>query len=190
LRELALHGEAQAALTHLNDYRLLCAHRSGPFGTRHWNRLVEHRLAEHAPEVGLQPMYIGRPILITRNDYGLGVSNGDTGVIIHTDDGPLAVIETGSGIQHFAPWRLADVETMHAMTVHKAQGSQASRVAVIVPPVGSRLLTRELLYTAVTRAQDHLTIVGSRDALGIAAQSPAQRSSGLARRLSGTTESE
>lgn len=183
LRELALRGDAEGALAHLGEFRLLCAHRTGPFGTRHWNRLVEHDLAEQAPEVALQPMYIGRPLLVTRNDYGLGVSNGDTGVIVSTDNGPLAVIETGSGLQHFAPWRLADVETMHAMTVHKAQGSQASRVAVIVPPLGSRLLTRELLYTAVTRAQDHLMVVGARNALGAAVQSPAQRSSGLAHRL-------
>lgn len=183
LRDLALRGDAAGALEHLDTFRLLCAHRTGPFGTRHWNKLVERALAERAPEVALQPMYVGRPILVTRNDYGLGVRNGDTGVIIRTDDGPLAVLQTASGVLSLSPWRLSDIETMHAMTVHKAQGSQAENVVVIVPPPRSRLLTREMLYTAVTRAARHLTIVGSRDAVFGAVQTTAQRSSGLAERL-------
>lgn len=183
LRELALAGASSAALAHLSEFRLLCAHRTGPFGTSRWNRLIEQQLADRAPEVSMHPMYVGRPILITRNDYGLGVNNGDTGVIIRTEDGPLAVIETGTGVQSLSPARLSDVETMHAMTVHKAQGSQADTVVVIVPPLGSRLLTREMLYTAVTRASKHLTIAGTREAISAAVQAPAQRSSGLAQRL-------
>ncbi|MFD1824429.1 exodeoxyribonuclease V subunit alpha [Mumia zhuanghuii] len=183
LRELALRGDADEALAHLDTLRLLCAHRTGPFGTRHWNQLVERALAERAPEVALQTMYVGRPILVTRNDYGLGVRNGDTGVIVRTDDGPIAVLQTASGPLPLSPWRLSDIETMHAMTVHKAQGSQAENVVVIVPPPRSRLLTREMLYTAVTRAAGHLTIVGSRDAIAEAVQTIAHRSSGLAERL-------
>jgi len=183
LRELALNGDADAALAHLKQSRLLCAHRTGPYGTRHWNQLIEQGLAERAPEVSMQTMYVGRPILVTRNDYGLGVNNGDTGVIIRAQGGPIAVIETGSGILRLSPWRLSDIETMHAMTVHKAQGSQVANVVVLLPPPGSRLLTREMLYTAVTRAQHHLTIVGSREAIRHAVQAPAQRSSGLAQRL-------
>ncbi|KAA1425007.1 exodeoxyribonuclease V subunit alpha [Mumia zhuanghuii] len=183
LRELALDGDSVGALAHVGTNRLLCAHRTGPFGTRRWNQLVERALAERAPEVALQTMYVGRPILVTRNDYGLGVRNGDAGVIIRTDDGPLAVIETASGFLSLAPWRLSDIETMHAMTVHKAQGSQAENVVVIVPPPRSRLLTREMLYTAITRAEQHLTIVGSRDAVRQAVEATAQRSSGLAARL-------
>ncbi|WP_167001007.1 AAA family ATPase [Mumia sp. ZJ430] len=183
LRELALRGDADAALAHLDKLRLLCAHRTGPFGTRHWNQLVERALAERAPEVALQAMYVGRPILVTRNDYGLGVRNGDTGVFIRSDDGPLAVVQTPSGPLSLSPWRLSDIETMHAMTVHKAQGSQAETVVVIVPPPRSRLLTREMLYTALTRAAGHLTIVGSRDAVRGAVETTARRSSGLAERL-------
>ena len=183
LRELSLNGDAAGALAHLNTSRLLCAHRTGPFGTRHWNQLIEQALTERAPEVSMQTMYVGRPILLTRNDYGRGVNNGDAGVIIRTDDGPLAVLETGSGILSLSPWRLSDIETMHAMTVHKAQGSQVANVVVLVPPPGSRLLTREMLYTAVTRAKQHLTIVGSPEAIRHAVQAPAQRSSGLAQRL-------
>ncbi|PJJ54394.1 DNA helicase/exodeoxyribonuclease V alpha subunit [Mumia flava] len=183
LRELALSGDPDAALDHLDTFRLLCAHRQGPFGTRHWNRLVERALADRVPDVLLQTMYVGRPILVTRNDYALGVRNGDAGVIVRGEDGPLAVIRSGSERLAVSPWRLSDVETMHAMTVHKAQGGQADDVVVIVPPLRSRLLTRETLYTAVTRASAQLTIVGSRDAVRHAAQTPAQRSSGLAERL-------
>lgn len=183
LRELALAGEEAEALACLSSSRLLCAHRTGPFGTRHWNRLIERALAEQAPDVTIQQWYVGRPILLTRNDYGLGVSNGDTGVIVNSADGPVAVIETASGTLRLSPWRLSDVETMHAMTVHKAQGSQAADVTVLVPPVDSRLLTRELLYTAVTRAQQQLTIVGSRESVRAAVEAPARRSSGLAQRL-------
>ncbi|TNC44651.1 exodeoxyribonuclease V subunit alpha [Mumia zhuanghuii] len=183
LRELAVSGDVEAALAHLDSRRLLCAHRTGPFGTRHWNQLIERALAERVPEVALQPMYIGRPILVTRNDYGLGVRNGDAGVIVRTDDGPMAVIQTATGPLRLSPWRLSDIETMHAMTVHKAQGSQAKNVVVIVPPPRSRLLAREMLYTAVTRAASHLTIVGSRDAVRGAVQTTARRSSGLAERL-------
>jgi exodeoxyribonuclease V alpha subunit len=183
LRELALKGDADAVLTHLNQFRLLCAHRAGPYGTRHWNQLIEQELAARKPELSLQTMYVGRPILVTRNDYGLGVNNGDTGVIIRTDDVPVAIVETGTRSLRLSPWRLSDIETMHAMTVHKAQGSQLANAVVLVPPLGSRLLTREMLYTAVTRAQQHLTIVGSREAIRQAVHASAQRSSGLAQRL-------
>ncbi len=184
LRDLALRGDAGGAIAHLGTSRFLCAHRTGPYGTRHWNRLIEQALTEHASEVAIQPMYIGRPILVTRNDYGLGVSNGDTGVIIQSEDGPMAVIETGSGPMQLSPWRLSDIETMHAMTVHKAQGSQAADVTVLVPPPESRLLTREMLYTAITRAQQRLTVVGTRESVRLAVESPVRRSSGLARRVS------
>ena len=184
LRELALAGDLGAAVARLSEARLLCGRRSGPHGIRRWNRLVEQTLAEHAPEVAYQPFYLGRPIIVTRNDHGLGLSNGDTGVVVRGVDGhPLAAIRTGQGIRTFSPWRLADVETMHAMTVHKAQGSEANDVAVIVPALGSRLLTRELLYTATTRAKARLTVIGSREAIRAAVATPIERSSALTERL-------
>lgn len=184
LRTLALDGDIAGAIARLGRARLLCGRRSGPHGIRRWNRLVEQSLAEEAPEVVYQPYYLGRPIIITRNDHGLGLSNGDTGVVVRGPDGhPLAAIQTGQGIRTFSPWRFADVETMHAMTVHKAQGSEADDVTVIVPALGSRLLTRELLYTATTRARQRLTIIGSRDAIRAAVATPIERSSALTERL-------
>ena len=184
LRALALDGDSEGALARLGRARLLCGRRSGPHGIRRWNRLVEQALAEEAPEVGHQQHYIGRPIIVTRNDHGLGLSNGDTGVVVRGRDGhPVAAIQTGRGVQTFSPWRLADVETMHAMTVHKAQGSEVDDVTVIVPAVGSRLLTRELLYTATTRARSRLTVVGDREAIRTAVETPIERSSALTERL-------
>lgn len=184
LRELAAAGDADAAVEQLGRLRLLCAHRHGPFGASHWNRLVEMELAKHAPDIRSHQMYVGRPILITRNDHGLGLNNGDAGVIVQTPDGTRAVIETGHGRESFPPWLLSEVETMHAMTVHKAQGSQAAEIIVLVPPVESRLLTREMLYTAVTRPQEHLTMVGTREAIALAVDTPVRRTSGLRQRLS------
>lgn len=187
LREVAARGDIAAALDLLGDFRLLCAHRTGRRGVRRWNDAVERALAEHFPEVSHQKMYVGRPLLVTRNDYGVGVLNGDTGVIMRSDDGsPRAVIVTDAGPEEFSPWRLAEVETMHAMTVHKAQGSQAAHVAVVLPELRSRLLTRQLLYTAVTRPKERLTIVGTREEIRTAVLTPAQRSSGLAKRLAGS----
>ena len=183
LRALALDGDVDGAIARLGRARLLCGRRSGPHGIRRWNRLVEQSLAEDAPEVAYQPYYLGRPIIITRNDHGLGLANGDTGVLVRGPQSPLAAIQTGQGVRTFSPWRLADVETMHAMTVHKAQGSEADDVTVLVPALGSRLLTRELLYTATTRARQRLTIIGSRDAIRSAVTTPIERSSALTERL-------
>jgi exodeoxyribonuclease V alpha subunit len=183
LRALALEGDIDGAIVRLGRARLLCGRRSGPHGIRRWNRLVEQSLAEDAPEVAYQPYYLGRPIIITRNDHGLGLANGDTGVLVRGPQGPLAAIQTGQGVRTLSPWRLADVETMHAMTVHKAQGSEADDVTVVAPAIGSRLLTRELLYTATTRARRRLTIIGSRDAIRVAVMTPIERSSALTERL-------
>ena len=184
LRALALEGNVNGAVALLGRARLLCGRRSGPHGIRRWNRLVEQSLAEDAPEVAYQPYYFGRPIIITRNDHGLGLANGDTGVLVRGSEGhPVAAIATGQGIRTFSPWRLADVETMHAMTVHKAQGSEADDVTVLAPALGSQLLTRELLYTATTRARERLTIIGSRDAVQAAVTTPIERSSALTERL-------
>ena len=89
------------------------------------------------------------------------------------------------GLRDFAPGRLDAVETMHAMTIHKAQGSQADEVTVLLPEEGSRLLTRELFYTAVTRARFHVRVVGTEAAVRAAVTTQAQRASGLAERLAG-----
>ena len=153
LREAAILGDRSAALATLDEHRLLCAHRHGPYGVRHWNRQVERWLTEATGEPIWSPWYTGRPILVTANDYGLGLYNGDTGVTVADGTGLRAVIAGASAPVDFATSRLADVETMHAMTIHKSQGSQADEVTVLLPPEDSRLLTRELFYTVVPPAR-------------------------------------
>jgi len=129
--------------------------------------------------------YVGRPLLVTANDYGLKIFNGETGVVVAGPDGERVFIASASGPQDFSPSRLGDVETMHAMTIHKSQGSQANEVTVLMPPVQSRLLTRELFYTAVTRAKRKVRVVGSADEVRAAIDRRAVRATGLALRLRG-----
>jgi len=183
LRRAAVLGDAPAALATLDEHRLLCAHRRGPYGVAHWNRQVERWLAEATADPIWSDWYVGRPILVSANDYGLGLYNGDTGVTVQGDGGLRAVIAGGDDSLEFATSRLSDIETMHAMTIHKSQGSQAHEVTVLLPPAESRLLTRELLYTAVTRAKSKVRLVGGEDQVRRAINSRAVRATGLGRLL-------
>jgi exodeoxyribonuclease V alpha subunit len=183
VRTAADAGQADAAVAALDRHRLLCAHREGPFGVRHWNRQVEHWLAEATGDPLYEEMYVGRPLMVTANDYGLGLYNGDVGVVVREADGRRAVIAGAEGLTAFATSRMSDVETMFATTIHKSQGSQADEVTVLLPPEDSRLLTRELFYTAVTRAKKKVRVVGPEASVRAAVQRRAQRASGLSQRL-------
>ncbi len=183
LRDAALAGDASRAVRALDRHRLLCAHREGPAGVRRWNRQVEHWLTEETGDPLSGPAYPGRPLLVTANDHTLRVWNGDTGVVVAGDSGPRVALGTGSGIRELAPSRLSEVLTMHAMTIHKSQGSQADEVTVVLPEEDSRLLTRELFYTAVTRARQTVRVVGSEAAVRAAVGRQARRASGLRQRI-------
>jgi exodeoxyribonuclease V alpha subunit len=183
LREAAMASAVEAALASLDDHRLLCAHRQGPFGVAHWNTQVQKWIAEETGQPAWSEWYAGRPLLVTANDYGLRVYNGDTGVVVADADGLRSFIGSSTGPLDFATSRLGDVETMHAMTIHKSQGSQAEEVTVLMPPPDSRLLTRELFYTAVTRAKAKVRVVGSEDSVRAAVERRAVRASGLRLRL-------
>ena len=168
----------------LDDHRLLCAHREGPFGVGGWNRRVQRLVEQRTGLQHFEEWYAGRPVLVTSNDSGLGLSNGDLGVTVRLPDGRLRVlVRIGAATRLFAPTRLSGVETVHAMTVHKSQGSEARAVTVVLPPEDSRLLTRELFYTAVTRARETVTIIGTEAELRAAMGRRVQRASGLAARL-------
>jgi exodeoxyribonuclease V alpha subunit len=178
--DAASAGDGEAALKRLRTVQLLCAHRRGPFGATRWRAEIEHWLRAVMPGHGSVAWYPGRPLLVTENDYGLGVFNGDTGVVIDAGGGRLrAVFERRGGILEVRPTRLASVESLYAMTIHKAQGSQFGSVIVVLPESTSRVLSRELLYTAVTRAQAHCTIVASEAAIRAAVDRPIARASGL-----------
>ncbi len=168
----------------LDEHRLLCAHREGPYGVGTWNRQIEHLVAERAGLAHLDEWYAGRPVLLTANDRGLGVSNGDIGVVVRMPEGRLrVVVRTGNETKLFAPTRSSGIETVFAMTVHKSQGSEARAVTVILPGEDSALLTRELFYTAVTRAKESVTVVGTPEALRSAVGRRVQRASGLTGRI-------
>ena len=136
LIEAALAGDGFAALQAMDRHRLLCAHRRGTYGVARWSQQVESWLGSavdrFAPD---REWYIGRPLIITANDYELGLFNGDTGVVIDRGaSGPTAVFTRGTDVLEVAPNRLDSVQTVHALTVHRAQGSQFARVSVLVPP--------------------------------------------------------
>ncbi|WP_156688240.1 exodeoxyribonuclease V subunit alpha [Mycobacterium sp. Marseille-P9652] len=183
VREAAVLGADAVALAAIDGHRLLCAHRRGPFGVQRWNREVHRWLTDESGLPAWSEWYAGRPLLVTANDYGLRVYNGDTGVVVARPDGLRAVVAGAAGTLDFATSRLSDVETMYAMTIHKSQGSQADEVTVLLPGEDSRMLTRELFYTAVTRAKVKVRVVGSEAAIRIAIGRRAVRASGLRQRL-------
>lgn len=185
---LAVHEAARAedpaaAIAALDEHRLLCAHREGPHGVRRWNAQVERWLAETPGVDLLGQWYVGRPLMVTSNDYALDVYNGEIGVVVRQGLRVRAYFAGSDRLKEFAPGRLDAVETMHAMTIHKSQGSEARRVTVLLPDADSRLLTRELFYTAVTRAREHIRVVGSEAAVRAAVATRASRATGLRQRL-------
>jgi exodeoxyribonuclease V alpha subunit len=177
-------GDSAAALAALERHRLLCAHRRGPYGVASWSRRVEDWLAGAVPDFDpTGQWYAGRPVLVTQNTADLGLFNGDTGVVIAKGSSLRAVFGRGGRTQEVSPYVLDSVQTIYAMTVHKAQGSQFSEVSLILPDVDSPLLTRELLYTALTRAEHRVHLIGSLASLRQAVQNRARRASGLLARL-------
>jgi len=178
-------GDTADALRLLDSHRLLLAHRHGISGVSHWTSVVRGWLS-HSPDIGgLGPhWYAGMPVLITRNDDLMGIFNGDSGVIVSTPAGLRLALSDGTGTRLIAPDMIQAWEPLYASTIHKSQGSQYDTVSLILPPRTTALLTRELLYTAVTRAKTYLRVIGSPDSVRHAIESPALRASGLAARLS------
>jgi exodeoxyribonuclease V alpha subunit len=183
----AREGDAARALAALGAVRLLCAHRRGPHGVAWWTERIEGWLTEDVERFAADAgWYPGRPLLVTENDLSLRLFNGDTGVVVAGEEGKIvAAFDRGGEVVTLRPGRLEAVETVYAMTVHKSQGSQFDTAAVLLPPPTSPLLTRELLYTAVTRARERLVVVGPEASLRTAVDRPIARASGLRRRLWG-----
>ena len=180
-RRLLDAGDPTRALRALGAYRVLCAVREGPFGLHSVNRLAERALTAAGlirPEGGRYP---GQPILVTANDYDLGLYNGDVGLLLPDPvDGTLyAWFEGPTGPRPLSPQRLPPVETLFAMTVHKSQGSEFDEVALILPRHDSRALSRELIYTGITRARRSVILVGPADGLIQGVGRRVERSSGL-----------
>jgi exodeoxyribonuclease V alpha subunit len=196
LRPLVLEGLAPycrasdplARLRGLDDFRVLCAHRRGPGSVDALNGEIERLLAERGViDLRQGPWYDGRPILVTHNDYAVRLFNGDVGVIAHSGESSAArracFLDSDGGVRAIAPARLPPHETVFAMSVHKSQGSEFDTVLIVLPPEPSPLLSRELLYTAVTRARRRVILVGTRAVIAHAIAHRLQRASGLRERL-------
>ena len=146
-----------------------------------FNALVERRLGAAASE----RWYAGRPLMVSRNNPALDLFNGDMGVVVPAADRGRsdAAFPAGKGVRLVPVSRLEDVATVHALTIHKSQGSEYAHVIVVLPEQPSRIVTRELLYTGVTRATRRVTIVGSEEVIRAAIARPIRRATGLADRL-------
>ncbi|MBF6327976.1 exodeoxyribonuclease V subunit alpha [Nocardia transvalensis] len=180
--DAAERGDAAAALTAMESHRLLCAHRQGQFGVERWDRLAAGWVAAAGigSDAGAGHWFPGQPLLVTANDHEARIYNGDTGVIVRAPDGTLrAALQRGSEPYLVHPTQFPGVTTVYAMTIHRSQGSQYATVSIVLPGPESTLLTRELLYTAITRARHHVRIIGTEDAIRAAVARRVLRASGL-----------
>ncbi|MBB3036457.1 exodeoxyribonuclease V subunit alpha [Hoyosella altamirensis] len=180
----ATAGDVPGALEKLESHRLLCAHRDGPFGVRQWAQQAMDWISTDTGE-RLDPFrwYPGQPLLVTENDHDAKVYNGDTGVVVAQGEGVVAAFQRGDNPILLHPNQIAAVQTVYAMTIHRSQGSQYDTVSVLLPDDASALLTRELLYTAITRARHHVRIIGTDISVAAGVARQVQRASGLRRTL-------
>lgn len=182
---LIVQGAApQAILACFNRLQLLCALREGPYGVSGLNEMIRKTLAQRGWLKAEGVWYSGRPVMITRNDAALELYNGDVGVALPDAEGRLQVwFEQGGRMRPVLPSRLPEHETVFAMTVHKSQGSEFERVYLLLPAEVSPVITRELLYTGITRAKTSLWLSGGKRVLSYALAQATERRGGLAEKL-------
>jgi exodeoxyribonuclease V alpha subunit len=182
---------AQGALRAFGGFQLLCALRQGPFGAEGLNRQIAGILHQAGLIDASREWYEGRPVMVTRNDYGLGLMNGDVGIALRVPDetGALQLRvafevagQAGDAtprIRFVHPARLGERETVYAMTVHKSQGSEFEHAALVLPGEPGPVLTRELLYTGITRAKRWFTLLALPDTVTYCVGNQSRRQSGL-----------
>jgi exodeoxyribonuclease V alpha subunit len=191
--------EPDSCFNQLDSFRIVCALRKGPFGMERINTLLEQELTPQVPgdssnhaagrfgrDLNVLPF---RPVMVTRNDYTLQLFNGDVGILLPDPENKKIVRvffrDEAGMLRTIAPPLLPGHETVFAMTVHKSQGSEFNRVLLILPDKDSPLLTRELLYTAITRAREAVEIWGRKEIFASAVQRRIKRTSGLTEALWG-----
>jgi len=182
LRTQARGPDAAAVLATQAQLQLLCGHRQGQMGVSGWNARVERQL-DLRPGF---PWYTGRPVMVTRNNPALRLANGDVGVVMSDNDHRTAVfgtVNTSGQPLRLPVARLEDIATVHALTIHKSQGSEYGHAVVVLPERASRIVTRELLYTGVTRARQQVTVVGSPAVIKEAIATKIRRATALEVRL-------
>ncbi len=180
----------EAALRALDRFRVLAAHRAGSLGVAGLNGAIVDALAREGSlprDAAHARWWHGQPVMVTENDHALELYNGDVGVVLRDGGGGLRTWFRASdgGVRALAPARLPAHETVFAMTVHKSQGSEFDEIVLVLPPRPSPVLTRELLYTGVTRARTKVTVVGSAEVLRAGIAERVQRASGLREALWG-----
>jgi exodeoxyribonuclease V alpha subunit len=179
---------AKAALDAFSRCRLLCAIREGDFGVSGLNQRIERALLNRKLiQVQDELWYHGRPVMVTRNDHALGLYNGDIGLCIRDEqEGKLKVffeLPDGS-VKAVLPSRVPEHETAYAMTIHKSQGSEFEHTLMILPPDFTPILTRELIYTGITRAKKRLSLYIDERVMKRGIRVQTERASGLIKRLS------
>jgi exodeoxyribonuclease V alpha subunit len=179
---------ASSVIAAFDRFQLLCALREGSWGVEGLNQRIAEVLYAQGLISQTQGWYEGRPVLVNRNDYALGLMNGDIGIALNlpdVDSGAmrLRVVfkQNQQAIKSFLPSRLNDVESVYAMTVHKSQGSEFEHVALVMPDSVNPVLTRELIYTGITRARKRFSLLFSvASVLPNAVSQRVKRASGLA----------
>lgn len=152
----------KTVLEAFDRFRVLCAVRQGEWGVEGINQAIEQRLVRDGLIIRTGEWYVGRPVMVTQNDYGTGVFNGDVGIALPASagDGRLRVyFQSGDRISSVLPTRLPHLETAFAMTVHKVQGSEFAHTALVLPDKSSAVVVRELIYTGITRARQRFTLL-------------------------------
>lgn len=180
--EALSHSNPQEVYSALSEFRVLCAHRRGAFGVTRLNEVIEGWLRALGKLPAGGEYYRGRPLLITQNDYGVGLHNGDVGLCWPDGEGRIGVLfplQDGE-FRTLSPAQLPAHETAFAMTIHKSQGSEHTEVVLILPESHSPLLSRELTYTGITRAKKMMTLFSSSATLEQSAERQVSRYTGLA----------
>ncbi|PUE43863.1 exodeoxyribonuclease V subunit alpha [Limnohabitans sp. Hippo3] len=172
----------RSVLKAFERFRILCAVHQGDWGTQELNAAVQKALADQGLLKVTGEWFAGRPVMVTRNDAQLGVFNGDVGVVLPNTEGQLKVwFLDGEALRSVSVMRLPHVETAFVMTVHKSQGSEFEHTVLVLPPGGAEVLSRELVYTGITRAKEQFTLIEAEAGLLEGAiHRPSVRASGLA----------
>lgn len=184
VRKAGTLGDYKKLFSVLQSFKILCALRKGQTGVSGINDRVERYLTGQGYDCFSSPWYLGRPVMISRNDYVLDLYNGDMGICLPDPENPGVMkiwFERSDGsLQGFLPGRISDCKTVYALTIHKSQGTEIGEVLVVLPEQDSELMSRELLYTAVTRAKHCVKMSCSRSAFDRAVAGKIERHSGLA----------
>lgn len=184
LKSASQRGSVDSMFSEFATEQILCAHRKGPYGVAHLNARIEHILKRKGTIPANKTWYPGRPVIINQNNYGLGLYNGDIGIcLVDKSNRPEVVFQREDTLVRYAPSRLNNFDLAYALTIHKSQGSEFDSIMLILPDQPSQLITRELLYTAITRARQRVEIVGSAKTFEQGVKKRVERTSGLQDRL-------